>query len=66
VRILAFARDRHTLLSGCLRVRSRAMTTLAVHTSDEALPGARPPGVTVERVRVFATAARDVEDRGHP
>ena len=42
------------------------MTTLVVHTNDEAPPGARPPGVTVERMRMFATAACGAEDRGHP
>src|ERR1700687_2807555 len=48
------------------RVGSRAMTTLVVHTNDEAPPGARPPGATVERMRMFATAACGAEDRGHP
>jgi len=42
------------------------MTTLAMHTNDEAPPGARPPGVTVEHMCVFLTAAYAVQDRGHP
>jgi len=42
------------------------LTTMTVHTNGEVLPSAHPPGVMVERMRVFAIAAHAVEDRGHP
>jgi hypothetical protein len=42
------------------------MTTITGHTNGEAPVNARLPWVTAERMRVFATAACDADDRGHP